>query len=112
LVSSALCAFFDSRALIYLIEGTEPFAMHVRGNLAVTAKKYPDMLSAVSRLAWLECHVGPMKSNDSSSLAAYGKFFTRADLVWVGLSKEVIELAAAIRVKHGLKRPDALQAAS
>ncbi|MDP2368845.1 type II toxin-antitoxin system VapC family toxin [Rhodoferax sp.] len=33
-------------------------------------------------------------------------------LVWVELTKEVVELAAAIRVKHGLKTPDALQAAS
>jgi predicted nucleic acid-binding protein len=53
-----------------------------------------------------------MKSNDNASLAAYDKFFARADLVWVGLSKEVVEIAAVIRVKHGLKTPDALQAAS
>jgi predicted nucleic acid-binding protein len=75
-------------------------------------KKHADMLAAVSRLVWLECHVGPMKSNDNATLVAFDKFFARADLVWVELIKEVVELAAAIRVKHGLKTPDALQAAS
>jgi predicted nucleic acid-binding protein len=33
-------------------------------------------------------------------------------LVWVELTRDVVELAAAIRVKHGLRTPDALQAAS
>ena len=29
-------------------------------------------------------------------------------VVWVELSKDVVELATAIRVKHGLRTPDAL----
>ena len=33
-------------------------------------------------------------------------------VVWVELSKDVVELATAIRVKHALRTPDALQAAS
>ena len=33
-------------------------------------------------------------------------------MVWVELSKDVVELATAIRVKHGSRTPDALQAAS
>ena len=53
-----------------------------------------------------------MKSNDAATLAKFDAFFGRADLVWVELGKNVIELAAAIRVTHGLKTPDALQAAS
>jgi predicted nucleic acid-binding protein len=53
-----------------------------------------------------------MKANDSGTLAAYDAFFARPDLVWVELTRDVVELAAAIRVKHGLKTPDALQAAS
>lgn len=34
------------------------------------------------------------------------------DLLWVEPTREVVELAAAIRVRHGLRTPDALQAAS
>ena len=53
-----------------------------------------------SRLTWLECRVGPMKADDSATLAAFDGFFARCDLVWVALSPNVVELAAAIRVKH------------
>jgi predicted nucleic acid-binding protein len=104
-------AFFDASALIYLIEGKEPFANKVRTELAAAARRNPDLGSSVSRLTWLECRVGPMKSNDSAVLAAFDEFFARPDLVWVELTKTVVELAAAIRVKHALRTPDALQAA-
>ena len=107
-----MIAFFDASALIYLIEGKEPFASKVRKELAASTSKYPDLVAAVSRLTWLECRVGPMKANDNATLAVFDMFFARPDLVWVELTKVVVELAAAIRVKHGLRTPDALQAAS
>ena len=107
-----MIAFFDASALIYLIEGKEPFASKVRKELAATARKYSDLGVAVSRLTWLECRVGPMKANDSATLAMFDQFFARADLLWVELSQDVVELAAAVRVRHGLRTPDALQAAS
>jgi predicted nucleic acid-binding protein len=105
-------AFFDASALIYLIEGAEPFASEVRNELAAAARIHPDLGAAVSRLSWLECRIGPMKSNDNATLAAFDTFFAHPDLVWIDMSKDVIELAAAIRVQTGLKTPDALQAAS
>ena len=107
-----MIAFFDASALIYLIESKAPFASKVRQELAATASSYPDLGAAVSRLTWLECRVGPMKTNDSKTLGAFDAFFARPDLVWVELTKDVVELAAAVRVKHGLRTPDALQAAS
>lgn len=107
-----MIAFFDASALIYLIEGKEPFAGNVRKNLAAAGRRYPDLGCCVSRLTWLECRVGPMKANDTAVLAAYDAFFARSDLVWVELTRDVVELAAAIRVKHGLRTPDSLQAAS
>ena len=107
-----MIAFFDPSALIYLIEAEEPFASKLRGELAAAAARHPDLGSAVSRLTWLECRVGPMKANDHARLAAFDGFFAGPDLVWVELTREVVELAAAIRAKHGLRTPDALQAAS
>jgi predicted nucleic acid-binding protein len=104
-------AFFDASALIYLIEGKEPFSTKVRKALAAVEKKHPDLGAAVSRLTWLECRVGPMKTNEHAVLASYDAFFARPDLEWVELTRDVVELAAAIRVRHGLKTPDALQAA-
>ena len=107
-----MIAFFDASALIYIIEGAEPFASWVRKELAAAAKRYPDLGVAVSRLSWLECRVGPMKSNDNATLAAFDAFFIRSDVVWCELTRDVVELAAAIRVQTGLRTPDALQAAS
>lgn len=106
-----MIAFFDASALIYLIEGRAPFAGAVRSRLSALAGRHPGMGAAVSRLSWLECRVGPMKANDSVTLARYDAFFARPDLVWVELDREVVELAAAVRVRHGLRTPDALQAA-
>ncbi len=107
-----MIAFLDASTLIYLVEAREPFASEVRAALAAVAKKHPDLGSAVSRLTWLECRVGPMKVNDNAALAAFDAFFARPDLTWVELTRDVVELAAAIRVKHGLRTPNALQAAS
>jgi predicted nucleic acid-binding protein len=45
-------------------------------------------------------------------VAAFDAFFARPDLAWVELSKDVVELATVIRIKYGLRTPDALQAAS
>ena len=106
-----MIAFFDASALIYLVEGAEPFASRIRLELARTTKKYPKLLVAVSRLSWLECRIRPMRDNDHVTLAAFDNFFARPDLIWVELSKNVVELATTIRVKYGPRVPDALQAA-
>lgn len=107
-----MIAFLDASALIYLIEGNEPFGSRVRQALAAAARQHAGLGAAVSRLTWLECRVGPMKSNDNALLGVYDAFFAQPDLQWIELSKDVVELAAAIRVRHGLRTPDALQAAS
>jgi predicted nucleic acid-binding protein len=104
-------AFLDSSALIYLIEGKEPFAGKVRRQLGSLVRSEPRMRTAVSRLTWLECRTGPMKSGDAEILATYDAFFSQADLICVELSADVVDLATAIRARHGLKTPDALQAA-
>lgn len=107
-----MIAFLDASALIYLIEGSEPFAGRVRGEIARLARKHADLEIAVSRLAWLECRVRPARESDLQTLAGYDAFFERPDLHWVELTRDVIELATAIRAKHGLRTPDALHAAS
>ena len=107
-----MIAFFDASALIYLIEGAETFASRVRYELAQALEDHPRMGTAVSRLSWLECRVRPARTNDLVALAAFDASFARPDLQWVELAKDVVELATVIRVKHGLRTPDALQAAS
>ena len=107
-----MIAFLDASALIYLIEGEEPFATRVRAGLAKAAKRHPDLDIAVSRLSWLECRVRPARDNALDVLAAFDAFFARPDLAWVEPTRDVVELATALRVRHELRTPDALQAAS
>lgn len=107
-----MIAFFDACALIYLLEGKAPFAERVRTEVAGLEHAHPGMEVALSRLSWLECRVGPMKAGDSAALTLFDAFFARPDLLWVELTHEVVELAAVIRVRYGLRTPDALQAAS
>lgn len=107
-----MIAFFDASALVYLVEGSPPFADKLRAELSRWAKKHPDAGAAVSRLSWLECRVKPARDGDHATLAAFDAFFARPQLTWIELTKDVVELATAIRVRHGLRTPDALQAAS
>jgi len=104
-------AFLDASALIYQVEGASPFSESMRARLSELAGRHPDLRVAVSRLTWLECRVGPMKRNEGPLLARYDDFFDRVDLIWIELTRDVVELGAAIRVRHGLRTPDALQAA-
>lgn len=103
--------FLDTSALIYLLEGGEPFGGRTRDALAAIEQAHPGMRAAVSRLSWLECRAGPMKADDAATLALHDAFFARPDLIWVELSREVVELTTVIRVRYGLRTPDALQAA-
>lgn len=49
-----MIAFLDASALIYLIEGNEPFAGRVRATLGKLSRRHPGIGIAVSRLTWLE----------------------------------------------------------
>ncbi len=107
-----MIAFLDASAIIYLIEGAEPFSSRIRAELGRAARSHPSLEVALCRLSWLDCRIGPMRARDAALLAQYDAFFSRPDLRWVELTQTVVELAAAIRMAHGLRTPDALQAAS
>ena len=103
-----MIAFLDACALIYLIEGQEPLSTSVRNQLAQIEHNHAGVVIAVSRLSWLECHVGPRKKNDAAVLAQYEALFDKPGLVWVKLDSKVVELATAIRVRHNLRPPQML----
>ena len=104
-------AFLDASALIYLVEGAEPFASRVRQDLSDLGRRHPATVIALSRLTWLECRVRPLREADAEVLETFDAFFARPDIRWVELSSQVIELATQIRARTAVKTPDALQAA-
>jgi len=102
--------FLDACALIYRFEGNTDFRKATVSLLAQLAAQHGGAAAvAVSRLSVLECRVKPLREGDVALLQRYDDFFAICHIV--ELSANVVEQATALRVRHGLKTPDALQAA-
>ena len=72
-------AFLDASALIYLVEGAEPFAFRARRALSDLAGREPPVAVALSRLTWLGCRVHPLREGNAAVPEAFGAFFQRPD---------------------------------
>ena len=106
-----MIAFLDASALIYLVEGDEAWSGAVQQALQELAAADPSLAIAVSRLSVLECRVGPLRRGDQASLERFDALFAQPDLLWVELTAPVVEQATRLRALHGVRTPDALQAA-
>lgn len=102
--------FLDACALIYRFEGAAPFRRAAQALLAPLCVGQPSVELVVSRLSVLECRVKPLREGDTALLKRYDAFFAAAHIVELGA--EVVEAATHLRARHGLRTPDALQAAS
>ena len=106
-----MIAFLAASALIYLVDGEAQWAEATQATLQQLAVGAPDLTLAVSRLSVLECRVAPLRRGDQASLDRFEALLSQPDLLVVELSASVVELATQLRAKHGLRTPDALQAA-
>ena len=106
-----MIAFLDASALIYLVDGEAPWAEATQATLHQLAVEATDLPLVVSRLSMLECRVAPLRRGDQSCLDRFEALFAQPDLLVVELSASVVELATQLRANHGLRTPDALQAA-
>lgn len=106
-----MIAFLDASALIDLVDGEAPWAEATQATLQQLAVEAPDLALAVSRLSLLECRVAPLRRSDRACLDRFEALFAQPDLLVVELNAAVIELATQLRANHGLRTPDALQAA-
>ena len=104
-------AFLDACIIIYWIEAADPFYSRLAEKIRKLEKAHPGISFAVSRLSLLECLVKPVRENDREVLERYATFFQAPDLHIVELTPEVIDLATRLRAVHGLRTPDAIQAA-
>jgi predicted nucleic acid-binding protein len=104
-------AFLDASALIYLVDGEARWAEATQATLHQLAVEAPDLPLAVSRLSMLKCRVAPLRRGDQACLDRFEALFAQPDLLVVELSASVVELATQLRANHGLRTPDALQAA-
>ncbi len=104
--------FLDASAIICLLEGDAHAVRAVQDALAAlrTGDRAPPI--AASALSRLECRIGPLRARDDTLLERYEAFFADPGLTVIALDDAVIDRAAELRAGHGLRTPDALQAAS
>ncbi|MBV5339304.1 MAG: PIN domain-containing protein [Deltaproteobacteria bacterium] len=104
--------FLDANIIIYRVEAVEPFNQQVLAIVQKLVALHPHAGFAVSRLSMMECLVKPLRDQNNADVERYRGFFASAGLQIVEVSSLVLETATLLRTRHGLRTPDAIQAAS
>ncbi len=104
--------FLDANIIIYRVEAVEPFNRQLFAAVQELVARHPDAGFAVSRLSMLECLVKPLREQNAAEIERYRSFFASSGLQIVEVSSQVVETATLLRARHGLRTPDAIQAAS
>ncbi len=102
--------YLDASSIIYAIEGTGDLRNAVRAWIAQAENSVGVVLT--SRLSRLECRVLPLRRGQPELVALYDKFFGCRSLSVIDISAPVIDLATDLRVRYGLKTPDAIHVAT
>lgn len=102
--------YLDSSAIIYGIEGTEELRNTVLARIA-NAENSGGVFST-SSLSRLECRVLPLRRGQTVLISRYDDFFLRRSLHIIDIGGSVIDLATELRVRYGLKTPDAIHVAT
>lgn len=102
--------YLDASAIIYGIEGAGELRVAV---LAwITKAENSGGILSTSRLSRLECRVLPLRRGQTVLVAQYDEFFLRRSLNVVDIGGSVIDRATDLRVRYGLKTPDAIHVAT
>ena len=111
-MGQGMILFLDANIIIYRVEALEPFNQQLLATLQELVAKDPNAGFAVSRLSMMECLVKPLRDQNTANIERYRGFFASAGLQIIEISALVIETATLLRARHGLRTPDAIQAAS
>lgn len=103
--------YVDSSVIIYGVEGASPLREIALARLA-RVEGTPGGMILTSRLSRLECRVLPLRNADAWLLSTYDRVFTHSAVTLAEITGAVIERAADLRARHGLKTPDAIHVAT
>lgn len=103
--------YFDACAIIYLVEGSQPFQSKVKSSIAELLQQ-GDPVILTSRLSRLECRTGPLRDKNEGLLAKYESFFDQANFLLIDIAPAVIEQATDLRARYGFRTPDAIHLAT
>lgn len=103
--------FLDANALIYSVEGVEPYADLLRP--VFEAATEGRVLLVVSGLTLLETIVGPLKKKDDKGARRFQEVIASSDHIeCLPITRSILIQAARLRVSHYLRTPDAIQTAT
>ena len=108
-----MLAFLDASAVIYLLEGDAPTRQAVRQVLRTLEREAGEApMLIVSALSRVECRVRPLREANAPALERLDAFFDDPGLSVIAVDEAVLDKATELRAHHGLRTPDAIQAAS
>jgi predicted nucleic acid-binding protein len=102
--------YLDANAIIYSVEKIEPFWELLRP-LWLTAQRGEAVLFG-SELLLLETLVKPFQIGDDELTDTFRNLLYSQEMNLLPITRDIIEDAARIRAKMGLKTPDAIHAAT
>lgn len=100
----------DTCILIYWLERNPTYVDTIVQILRPAQGAAPILV--FTELTRLECRVKPLKTGNQVQLAGYDRVFSTPGYRFVGLVREVFDLATELRGLHGLKTPDAIHLAA
>ena len=101
----------DARVFIYQLEANPKYLLQTK--TIFSWLELPESSAATSTITMTELLVVPYRERDAQLVDDFnGLLSTYPNLDWIPPSLEIADLAARIRALHGLKTPDALQAAT
>lgn len=104
----------DSNIFIYAVESNERYAGFADAVFEWIEKPaHVTKVAVTSTITLTELLVKPYRSPDDLMLRAYHALLTRyPGLTWIPVDLAIADLAAQFRARHGLRTPDAIQAAT
>jgi predicted nucleic acid-binding protein len=100
-------AYLDSCVCVYLVEQPPGLGNAIRERIR---ERRPTVCWTL--LTRLECRVKPLKMQALAVLQAYETFFRHPGGIFLDFQRTTFDLATELRVRHGLKVPDALHLAA
>jgi predicted nucleic acid-binding protein len=110
IVAASAVVYVDANALIYAVEGVQPYANLLRPVWEAARAKAARLIG--SELLIIETLTGPLKRGDRALAAAYEQVLAAGDLQLLPVTAAILRHGATLRANHGLKTPDAIHAAT
>ena len=101
-----MMVYLDSCIVIYLVEHHPKHAATIRDAII----EQSNIILCISPLVTLEVFVKPMRNQNTSLIQKFHKYLNSQSML--EMPQEIFNRALHLRVKHGLKTPDALHLAT